>query len=167
MFKKKQAKKLIFDPKIALRTEPSDPALNSYFSADFLSARFQCSRLLRNCGNIKLLYGRGGMAQTIGPNCSMTHCPGKIEYNCCYFIMSFRTQIHKKKFDKKCFRKLQGTMSHRPLTNTSSLKIAAAYWRCRSWMCTLCRSRRKSFKRGFAGGETTIQLRNASSVSHD
>ncbi len=37
--------------------------------------------------------------------------------------MTFRTQIHK----KKCFRTLQGTMSHRPLTNTSSLKIAAAY----------------------------------------
>jgi hypothetical protein len=41
--------------------------------------------------------------------------------------MAFRTQIHKKKFGKKCFRTLQGTMSHRPLTNTSSLKIAAAY----------------------------------------
>jgi hypothetical protein len=40
--------------------------------------------------------------------------------------MTFRTQIHKKKFGKKCFRNLQGTMSHRPLTNTSSLKIAAA-----------------------------------------
>jgi hypothetical protein len=36
--------------------------------------------------------------------------------------MTFRTQIHKKKFGKKCFRTLQGTMSHRPLTNTSSLK---------------------------------------------
>jgi hypothetical protein len=70
--------------------------------------------------------GGGERAQTIGPNYSMTHCPGKIEYNCRYFIMSFRTQIHKKKFGKKCFRNLQGTMSHRPLTNTSSLKIAAA-----------------------------------------
>jgi hypothetical protein len=58
----------------------------------------------------------------------MTHSPGKIEYNCRYFIMTFLTQIHKKKFGKKCFRNLQGTMSHRPLTNTSSLKIAAAYW---------------------------------------
>jgi hypothetical protein len=67
------------------------------------------------------------IAQTIGPNCSMTHIPGKIEYNCRYFIMTFRTQIHKKKFGKKCFRTPQGTMSHRPLTNTSSLKIAAAY----------------------------------------
>ncbi len=57
----------------------------------------------------------------------MTHSHGKIEYNCRYFIMTFRTQIHKKKFGKKCFRTLQGTMSHRPLTNTSSLKIAAAY----------------------------------------
>ena len=42
-------------------------------------------------------------------------------------FMTFRTQIHTKKFGKKCFRTLQGTMSHRPLTNTSSLKIAAAY----------------------------------------
>jgi hypothetical protein len=57
----------------------------------------------------------------------MTHSPGKIEYNCRYFIMTFRMQIHKKKFGKKCFRNRQGTMSHRPLTNTSSLKIAAAY----------------------------------------
>ena len=36
-------------------------------------------------------------------NCSMTHSPGKIEYNCRYFIMTFRTQIHKKKFGKKMF----------------------------------------------------------------
>jgi hypothetical protein len=32
--------------------------------------------------------------------------------------MAFRTQIHKKKFGKKCFRNLKGTMYHRPLTNT-------------------------------------------------
>jgi hypothetical protein len=58
--KKKQAKKLIFDPKIALRTERSDPARNSYFSADFLSARFQCSRLFHNCAKIKgFIVGRG------------------------------------------------------------------------------------------------------------
>jgi hypothetical protein len=57
----------------------------------------------------------------------MTHSPGKIEYNCRYFILTFRTQIHKKKFGKKCFRNLQGTMSHRPFINTSSLKIAAVY----------------------------------------
>jgi hypothetical protein len=42
-------------------------------------------------------------------------------------FMTFPTQIHKKKFGKNGFRNLQGTMSHRPLTNTSSLKIAAAY----------------------------------------
>jgi hypothetical protein len=42
-------------------------------------------------------------------------------------FMTFRTQIHKKKFCKNGFRNLQGTMSHRPLTNTSSLKITAAY----------------------------------------
>ena len=46
--------------------------------------------------------------------------------------MTFRTQIHKKKFDKNGFHTLQGTMSHRPLTNASSLKITAAY-------CTLYR----------------------------
>jgi len=37
-------------------------------------------------------------------------------------FMTFRTQIHIKKFGKNGFRNLQGTMSHRPLTNTSSLK---------------------------------------------
>jgi hypothetical protein len=46
VFKKKQAKKSIFAPKIALRVERSDPARNSYFTADFLSARLQCSQLL-------------------------------------------------------------------------------------------------------------------------
>ena len=130
--KKKQAKKLIFDPKITLRTERSDPARNHQFCADFLNVRLKCSQLLRNCGNIKLLYRRGGgkrrleTAQTIGLNCGVTHCPGKIEYNCRYFIMTFRMQIHTQKFDKKCFRNLQGTMSLRPLTNASSLKITAA-----------------------------------------
>jgi hypothetical protein len=57
------------------------------------------------------------IAQTISLNCSMTHSPGKIEYNCGYFIMTFRTQIHKKKFDKNCFCTLQVTMSHRPLAH--------------------------------------------------
>ncbi len=48
--------------------------------------------------------------------------------------MSFRTQIHKKKFCKNGFHTgfsyrvfIQGTMSHRPLTNSSSLKNTAAY----------------------------------------
>ena len=59
-FKKKQAKKLIFDPKIALRVELSDPARNSFFPADFLSARLECSQFLHNWGNIEPLYGRGG-----------------------------------------------------------------------------------------------------------
>jgi hypothetical protein len=132
MLKKNQAKKSIFAPKIALRIEHSDPARNSFFPADFLSARLQCSQLLWNCAKIKAVYRRApgerglDIAQMIGLNCSMTHSPGKIEYNCRYFIMTFRTQIHTQKFGKKCFRTLQGTMSHRPLTNTSSLKIAAA-----------------------------------------
>jgi hypothetical protein len=42
MFKKKQAKKSIFTPEIVLRVERSDPARNSYFPSDFLSARFEC-----------------------------------------------------------------------------------------------------------------------------
>ncbi len=76
--------------------------------------------------------GEGGeswidIAQTIGLNCGVTHCPGKIEYNCRYFIMSFRKQIGEYKFGKNCFHTLQSTMSHRPLTNASSLKITAAY----------------------------------------
>ena len=133
MLKKKQAKKLIFDPKIAMRTERSDPARNHQFCADFLNVRLQCSQLLRNCAKIKAVYRRArgelglDIAQTIGLNCGVTHCPGKIEYNCRYFIMSFRTQIHKKKFGKNGFHTLQGTMSHRPLTNASSLKITAAF----------------------------------------
>jgi hypothetical protein len=132
MFKKKQAKKLIFAPKIALRVELSDPARNSFFPADFLSARLQCSQFLWNCAKIKAVYRRArgerglDIAQTIGPNCSMTHSPGKIEYNCRYFIMTFHTQIHKKKVGKNGFHTLQGTLSHRPLTNASSLKITAA-----------------------------------------
>jgi hypothetical protein len=61
MFKKnKQAKKLIFAPKIALKVERSDPARNHKFCADFLNARLQCGQLLRNCVNIKPLYGIGG-----------------------------------------------------------------------------------------------------------
>jgi hypothetical protein len=59
--------------------------------------------------------------------CSMTHSPGKIEFNRPYFIMSFRKQIHTKQFNKNGFHTLQGTMSHRPLTNASSLEITAAY----------------------------------------
>jgi len=40
--------------------------------------------------------------------------------------MTFRKPIGEKKFGKNGFQTLQGTMSHRPLTNSSSLKIAAA-----------------------------------------
>ena len=56
IFKKKLAKKTIFAPKIALRVECSDPARNPYFPADFLSARFRCSRLLRNSVKITAVY---------------------------------------------------------------------------------------------------------------
>jgi hypothetical protein len=58
--KKKQAKKLIFAPKIALRVELSDPARNSFYFADFLSARLQRSQLLWNFAKIKgFIAGRG------------------------------------------------------------------------------------------------------------
>ncbi len=135
-FKKKQAKKLIFAPKIALRVECSDPARNPYFPADFLSARFRCSQLPRNCVNITAVYrfigGHGESAdqkktQTISLNCGVTHSRGKIEYNCRYFLMTFLKRIRKNKFSKNDFHTRQGTMTHRPLTNTSSLKITAAY----------------------------------------
>jgi hypothetical protein len=43
-------------------------------------------------------------------------------------FVTFSTQIHTKKCGKNGFCTLQGTMSHRPLTNTSSLKITAAYF---------------------------------------
>ncbi len=131
-FKKKQAKKLIFAPKIAHRVERSDMARNSFFPADFLRAHFRCSQLPRNCVKITAVYRRARgerglvIAQTIGLNCGVTHCPGKIEYNCRYFLMTFRKQIHKNKFSKNDFHTLQVTMSHRPLTNTSSLKFTAA-----------------------------------------
>ena len=100
--KKKQAKKLIFAPKIALRVELSDPARNHQFCADFLNVHLQCSKLLRNYGNINPLFRRGRgerrleTAQTIGLNCGVTHCPGKIKYNCRYFLMTFRKRIRKK-----------------------------------------------------------------------
>ncbi len=102
MLFKKKAKKSIFALEIALRVERSDPARNSYFPADFLSACLQCSQLLWNCAKIKAVYCRTWgerrleIAQTIGLNCSTTHSPGKMEYNCGYFIMTFRMQIHKK-----------------------------------------------------------------------
>ena len=130
--KKKQAKKLIFAPKIALRVECSDPARNPYFPADFLSARFRCSQLPRNCPPTPPPFrvgknfvarwwereggggGRGESAdqkktQTISLNCGVTHSRGKIEYNCRYFLMTFRKRIRKNKFSKNDFHTLQGT----------------------------------------------------------
>ncbi len=80
----------------------------------------------------RFIGGRGESAdqkkaQTISLNCGVTHSRGKIEYNCRYFLMTFRKRIRKNKFSKNDFHTLQGTMSHCPLTNTSSLKITAAY----------------------------------------
>ncbi len=96
---------------------------------------FRCSQLHRNCVKITAVCRFVGGAsadqkktQMIFLNCGVTHSPGKIEYNCGYFIMTFRKQIGEYKFGKNCFHTLQSTMSHRPLTNSSSLKITAAYW---------------------------------------
>jgi hypothetical protein len=80
----------------------------------------------------RFIGGRGESAdqektKTISLNCGVTHSRGKIEYNCRYFFMALRKRIRKNKFSKNDFHTLQGTMSHRLLTNTSSLKITAAY----------------------------------------
>jgi hypothetical protein len=86
----------IFAPEIALRVERSDPARNSYFTAHFSNARF--IRALRDCENMKpsVIWERPGerrldVAQTISLNCGVTHSPGKIEYHCRYFQMTFCT----------------------------------------------------------------------------
>ena len=127
-FKKKQAKKSIFDPKIALRTEPFDPARNSYFTAHFSNVHFKCSRPLRNCGNIKLLYGRGqGEAQTrysTDDRSELWHDSQPWQNRILLSLLSYDIPHvnMQKKFGKNGFHTLQGTMSHRPMTNTSSLK---------------------------------------------
>ncbi len=101
--KKKQAKKLTFAPKIALRVERSDPTRNPYFP-DFLSARLQCSQLLWNCAKIKAVYWRArgerrqDTAQTSGLNCGVTHCPGKIEYT---VIVATLSCLSARKYTKK------------------------------------------------------------------
>jgi hypothetical protein len=94
---------LIFAPKIALRADRSDPARNHHFPAHFLSARLQCSQLLRNCAKIKAVYRRAQgerrleKAQTIASNCGESPSPGKIEFICRYFIMTFQNTKYTKK----------------------------------------------------------------------
>jgi hypothetical protein len=51
----------------------------------------------------------------------------KYKYNCHYLLMTFRKRLRKKKFSKNDLHTLQGTLFHRLLTNTSRLKITAAY----------------------------------------
>jgi hypothetical protein len=74
-----------------------------------------CSRLLFEC-----------------PLAVQSASPQLVKYNIIVatIFMIFHTQIHTKKCSKNGFLTLQGTMSHRPLTNTSSLKITAAYCGC-------------------------------------
>jgi hypothetical protein len=71
--------------------------------------------------HIKPLYGRGRgehrleIAQTISLNCGVTHSPGKIEYNCRYFLMTFRKQKRKKKFCKKKLYRVLCFNAHWPI----------------------------------------------------
>jgi hypothetical protein len=62
MFCKKQAKKFIFAPEIALRVERSDPVRNSYsiFLPTFQMLASSVIGLSATCGNIKPLYLEGG-----------------------------------------------------------------------------------------------------------
>jgi hypothetical protein len=69
--------------------------------------------------------GVGAAGETNGRH-SISSQVVKYKYNCRYFLMTFRKRISKKKFSKNYFHTLQGIMFHRPLTNTSSLKITVA-----------------------------------------
>jgi hypothetical protein len=62
---------------------------------------------------------------TISLNCGVNHNPGKIEYNCRYFIMSFRKHIGEKEFGKNDF---QGTGYYvsAPIAQYLKFKITAA-----------------------------------------
>ncbi len=57
---KKQAKKSIFAPKIAPWVERSDPARNSYFPADFLSARLSVVSFSTTEEYWTVIWGGGG-----------------------------------------------------------------------------------------------------------
>jgi hypothetical protein len=59
MFKKK-VKKLIFDLKIALRTEGSNTAQNPNFCAYFLNACLQCSKFPATVERLKQFIGGPG-----------------------------------------------------------------------------------------------------------
>ncbi len=121
---KKQSKKLVFAPKIALRVECSDPAQNPYIPATFWVPASGVVSFPAAVLRLQWFIGGRGESpdqkrtQTISLNCGMTHSRGKIEYNCPYFLMTFRKRICKNKFSKNDFHTQQGTMSHRPLTNT-------------------------------------------------
>ncbi len=109
--KKKQAKKSIFDLKSLL-----EPSVLIRPEILILPPTFQmpASSVVGLCATVEILncyiviWERPGerwpdIAQTIGLNCSMTHSPVKIEDNCLYFLMTFRTQIHKKNSVKMVF----------------------------------------------------------------
>ncbi len=123
--------------------------------ADFSNVHFKCSRLLCNCGNIKPLYGTGwgGHRLEIADDRSELWRDSQSWQNRIwlsllpYDIPQANTQI---KFCKNVFHTLQGTMFHRPLTNTSSLKITAAYSVYRS-MTPEWRNRERGLAVSFLG----------------
>ncbi len=59
-FKKKQAKKSIFAPKIALRVERSDPARNSYFPPTFWVPAYSVVSFAGTVQRLKVFIGGGG-----------------------------------------------------------------------------------------------------------
>ena len=61
MFKKKQAEKSIFDPKIAFRTERFDPARNLIFPPTF---QMPASSVVGLCATVEILRERPGGALT-------------------------------------------------------------------------------------------------------
>jgi hypothetical protein len=66
--------------------------MSAYSVVSFSTTVEILNRYIGEAGGVRRLE----TAQTIGLNCGVTQCPGKIEYNCRYFIMSFHMQIHKK-----------------------------------------------------------------------
>ncbi len=117
--KKKQAKMLIFAPKIALRVERSDPARNHKFRATFWMPVCNVVSFSATVEILTIIWEKPGGALTRNSTDDRSELwrdskPVKIEYNCRYFILSFRRQIGEHKFGKNGFHTLQSTMSHRP-----------------------------------------------------
>jgi hypothetical protein len=129
MFKKKQAKKLIFASEIAksivLWSGPKSLCSRRLFECLLAvqSASPQMWKVFKVNWATPWVMAAGETDARHSVSSQLVKC----NIIGATIFMTFRTQIHTKKFGKNGFRNLQGTMSHRPLTNTSSLKITAAY----------------------------------------